>query len=414
MRKIMASLDVGSNNVKLVVGEIVKKKLNVLAVAESESFGVKNGIVEDPNLLLEPLENVILKCEEVIGLKIKQMIVSVPAMNSEFQVVTGSVAINNEGNLIEGKDVIRVLQKAIKSSKENENLEFISLIPTSFSLDDNRIVKDPKGLTSSVLSVRGVMVSTPKNNIYPVLACLEKLGVDVLDITLGPIGDYFELKNKEYDKEVGVVINIGDETTTVSVFNKGVLTNTSVTLLGGQNIDNDIAFIYKVPIKTAKMLKETFALGNKANANASETIEVDDKANKKITINQEEISEVVESRLQEILNLSKKEINHLTKKEISYIIITGGVAECRDFRLVLENAFGDNFNLGDIKEIGVRNNKYGTCLGLLKYYAENARLKDKDYSIFTIEEQQLLSGAGIGSEDESVIGKLFGYIFNGW
>ena len=413
MRKIMASLDVGSNNVKLVVGEIVKKKLNVLAVAESESFGVKNGIVEDPNLLLEPLENVILKCEEVIGLKIKQMIVSVPAMNSEFQVVTGSVAINNEGNLIEGKDVIRVLQKAIKSSKENENLEFISLIPTSFSLDDNRIVKDPKGLTSSVLSVRGVMVSTPKNNIYPVLACLEKLGVDVLDITLGPIGDYFELKNKEYDKEVGVVINIGDETTTVSVFNKGVLTNTSVTLLGGQNIDNDIAFIYKVPIKTAKMLKETFALGNKANANASETIEVDDKANKKITINQEEISEVVESRLQEILNLSKKEINHLTKKEISYIIITGGVAECRDFRLVLENAFGDNFNLGDIKEIGVRNNKYGTCLGLLKYYAENARLKDKDYSIFTIEEQQLLSGAGIGSEDESVIGKLFGYIFNG-
>ena len=185
-------------------------------------------------------------------------------------------------------------------------------------------------------------------------------------------------------------------------------------MLGGQNIDNDIAFIYKVPIKTAKMLKETFALGNKANANASEVIEVEDKANKKITINQEEISEVVESRLQEILNLAKKEINHLTKKEISYIIITGGVTECRDFRLVLENTYGDNFDLGDIKEIGVRNNKYSVCLGLLKYYAENARLKDKDYSIFSIEEQQMLSGAGLGSEDESVIGKLFGYIFNGW
>ena len=46
MRKIMASLDVGSDSVKLVVGEIVKKKLNILAVAESESFGVKNAIVE--------------------------------------------------------------------------------------------------------------------------------------------------------------------------------------------------------------------------------------------------------------------------------------------------------------------------------------------------------------------------------
>ncbi len=412
MRKIMASLDVGSDRVKLIVGEIVKKRLNVLAVAESESFGVKNGIVEDPNLLLEPLENVILKCEEVIGLKIKQMIVSVPAVNSDFQVVTGSVPINNEGNMIEGRDVIRVLQKAVKS-KMKTDLEYISLMPTSFSLDDNRIVKDPKGLTSKLLSVRGVMVSTPKKNIYPILACLEKLGVDVLDIILSPIGDYFELKNKDQDKGVGVVINIGDETTTTSIFNKGVLTNTSVTLLGGQNIDNDISFIYKVPIKTAKMLKENFALASNANANASEKIEVEDKAGKKVTINQPEISEVVESRLQEILNLSKKEINHLTKKEISYIIITGGVTECKDFRLVLENTFGDNFILGDIREIGVRNNKYSTCLGLLKYYAENAKLKDKDYSIFSIEDQQVLSGAGLGSEDESVIGKLFGYIFNG-
>jgi cell division protein FtsA len=341
------------------------------------------------------------------------MIVSVPAIDADFQVVTGSVQITNDGNLIEGKDVIRVLQKAVKSSKTSNDMEYISLIPTSFSLDDDRIVKDPKGLTSKVLSVRGVMVSTPKKNIYPVLSCLEKLGVDVLDITLSPIGDYFELKNREYDKVVGVVINIGDETTTVSVFNKGVLTNTSVTLLGGQNIDNDISFIYKVPIKTARELKEKFALGHSNNANANETIEVQDKNSKKVVINQQEISEVVESRLQEILNLAKKEINHLTKKEISYIILTGGVTECRDFSLVLKDVFESKYTLGEIKEIGVRNNKYSYCLGLLKFYSVNAKLKDKDYSIFSIEDQQVLSGSSLDNENESVIGKLFGYIFNG-
>lgn len=64
-------------------------------------------------------------------------------------------------------------------------------------------------------------------------------------------------------------------------------------------------------------------------------------------------------------------------------------------------------------EIGVRNNKYSSCLGLLKYYAYNAKLKDKDYSIFSIEEQQMLSGANFGEQQDSVIGKLFGYIFNG-
>ena len=67
MRKIMACLDVGSDTVKCVVGEIVKRKLNVLAVAETPSKGVKYGIVEDPNSVLDSLKNVIQKCEEIIG-----------------------------------------------------------------------------------------------------------------------------------------------------------------------------------------------------------------------------------------------------------------------------------------------------------------------------------------------------------
>lgn len=412
MRKIMACLDVGSDTVKCVVGEMVKRKLNILAVAESSSRGVKNGIVEEPNYLLEPLKDVIQKCEEIIGLKIRQLIVSVPAKDAEFQVVTGSVAITNEGNLIEGQDIIRVVQKAIKGKKSND-LEYISMMPTSFSLDDNRVVKDPKGLTSKILSVRGVMVSAPKKNIYPVLACLERLGVDVLDITLSSIGDYFEFKNKELDKKVGVVINLGDETTTMSVFNKGVLTNTSVSLLGGRNIDNDISFIYKIPIKTAKRLKEEFALAHKNMAQVSDVLEVLDKSSNKVKINQFEISEIVMSRLSEILNLSKKEINHLTKKEISYIIFTGGLTETKDFQLILQEIYGNDVIIGNIMEIGVRNNKYSSCLGLLKYYAYNAKLKNKDYSIFSIDEQQVLSGANLNNQNDSVIGKLFGYIFNG-
>ncbi len=412
MRKIMACLDVGSDTVKCVVGEMVKKRLNILAVADAPSRGVKNGIVEEPNLLLEPLRSVIQRCEEIVGLRIKQVIVSVPANDASFAVVTGSVNITNDGNMIDGKDVIKVLQKAIKSKKSTE-LEYISMMPTSFSLDDNRTVKDPKGLTSKTLGVRGVMVSTPKKNIYPVLACLERLGVDVLDITLSAIGDYFEFKNKELDKKVGVVVNLGDQTTTMSVFNKGVLTNTSVTLLGGQNIDNDISFIYKIPVKDSKRLKEEFSLAHKNMAQASDIVEVKDKSSEIIKINQYEISEIVMSRLSEILNLSKKEINHLTKKEISYIIFTGGLTESKDFKLILQEIYGNDVTIGNIMEIGVRNNKYSSCLGLLKYYAYNAKLKDKDYSIFSIEEQQELSGVNLANQNDSVIGKLFGYIFNG-
>lgn len=411
MRKIMACLDIGSDSVKCVVGEMVKRKLNVLAVADTLSKGVKNGIVDEPNSLLDSIKDVIQKCEEIIGLKIRQVIVSVSALNSAFQAVAGSVYITNEGNLIEGKDVIRVLQAAVRNKKKDD-LEYISMMPLNFSLDDNRKVKDPKGLTSKVLSVCGVMVSTPKKNLYPILACLERMGIDVVDIALGAIGDYFEYKTKMSDQKICAVVNIGDESTTMSIFNKGILTNASVNLLGGRNIDNDISFIYKIPSSTAKSLKEGFALADTKNASSDEVVEVLSKSNEKVVINQKDISAIVKSRLEEILNLTKKEINHLTKNEISYIILTGGLTELKDFGCVMEELCSEKTSIGTIMEIGVRHNKYSSCLGLLKYYAYNARLKDKDYSMFSIEEQQELSGANY-EENDSVIGKLFGYIFNG-
>ena len=410
MRKIMACLDIGTDTIKCVVGEMVKKKLNILAVSETPSNGMVDGLVSDANLLIEPLQSVIKQCEEVVGLPIRQAIVSVPAHDAYYNIVSGFINIDNDGFLIEGKDVIKASQQAIKKGRI-EGMEYISMMPTSFSLDDDRVVRDPKGLTSKILGVRGVMVSTPKRNIYPILACLEKIGIEVLDIILSSIGDYYEFKDKELDKNLGAIVNIGAATTTISIFNKGVLTNSNVISVGSDNVDKDISFIYKISNRDSRYLKEKFALAHRDNAQSSEIMELQNNNNDIININQFEVSEVVMSRVVEILNLCKKDINHLTKKEISYIIFTGGLTECKDFKLVLNEEFGSSSILGSIKEIGVRNNKFSTCIGLIKYYAYMQQLKDRDFSIYTIDEQQELSGSNTDLEEESMIGKLFGYIF---
>lgn len=412
MRKIMACLDAGSNAVKLVVGEMVKKKLNILAVADSPSHGVENGITLNPSDLYEPIREVITRCEEMVGLPIKQMIVCVPSNNATFDVAIGKTIIENEGNLIEGKDISKAIGNAVKHNKRDEDSLYICTMPTSFMLDDQRVVKDPKGLTSKELTMRGVIASTPKENIYPVLACLEKLGIEVIDIALGTIGDYYEYHTKETDNNVGIVVNLGEDHTSLSVFNKGVLTNCKTLNIGGNNVTNDISYVYKVSSETANYLKEKFALAHKNMAQVTEIIELEQE-DKIIRINQVEISEIVMSRIQEILKICKNEINCLTKKQISYIIFTGGLTELRDFNLSLEDIFGQTAKVGQIMEIGVRNNKYSSCVGLLKFYANNASLRNKDYSIFSIEEQQILSGVSLDTQNESMIGKLFGYLFNG-
>jgi cell division protein FtsA len=254
----------------------------------------------------------------------------------------------------------------------------------------------------------------PRKNVYGIVNILEQLGIEVIDVSLTSMGDYYCLKNDKINNLIGAIINVGDATTTISIFNKGVLTNTKVLEIGGQNIDNDISFIYKVTKNDAKSLKESLGLAHKRLASASTCASVTNKLGEKIAVNQYELSEVIESRLEEILNIAKKEINHLTKKEIHYIMVTGGTSEMPDFELTLESVFGHNAKLAKVYEIGARNNKYSTCLGLIKYYNSKLKLRDKDFSIFSLEEQDELGGnhRKINISDNPILGKLFGYFFD--
>jgi cell division ATPase FtsA len=118
-------------------------------------------------------------------------------------------------------------------------------------------------------------------------------------------------------------------------------------------------------------------------------------------------------RLEEILNLAKKQINLLTKKEISYIIVTGGVTEIADFKNIMNYVFKDA-EVGTVVEIGARHNKFSTCVGLIKYYDSRLRLRNRDFSILSISEQEELSGIHrkVNISDDSLLGKLFGYFFD--
>lgn len=104
-------------------------------------------------------------------------------------------------------------------------------------------------------------------------------------------------------------------------------------------------------------------------------------AGEKITINQYEISEVVESRLEEMLKIAKKTINDLTKREIRYIIVVGGISELAGFQYIIENIFGRIASVHNITNLGIRNNKYSSCIGAIKYFDSKLMLRDDDYSM---------------------------------
>lgn len=412
MRRILSSIDIGTNSIKLVVAEIVRDKVNILCAISEESRGIKKGLIENFEDAVYSIKKAVKKAEDMLGLKIKKVVASVPEYDLNFSSGEGVNTITNEDGIVTKNDISRIL-KTCAYNKVNENYELINIIPIEYKLD-GKVIKNPVGLMGKKLKLSSIIVSAPKKNTYEFIKAIEKCGIEVIDIMLGSIADYALFKNEFLDENNGVIINLGAGKTTISAFYKGILVNEYILPEAGDLVDNDISFMYKTKIKDSKKLKERYALSSTKLANPKETTTLINKLGEKVEVNQYELTEYVASRMQEILKKSKNQINYLTKKEISYIIITGGLTEIKDFNILATSIFGNNVTFGNVNIIGVRDNKYSTAIGLIKNFNNKLNSKDKDYSIFDEEEIDILcsSDKRINVASDSILGKVFGYFFD--
>ena len=298
MKEIISSLDIGSSTVKLIVGEVFEGEVHVLSVSEVKSKGVKKGIIVNPEETLISLKELFSRSEEMLNIKINKVILIVPSYYAEFIITDGTSTITNENETVESTDIIRCLQACVYNKVPN-NKEFISVTPIEFMIDDDKIVKDPKGMKTKKLKCKAVLSLAPKKNVYTAVSLLDNMGISVSDINFGSTADYFEFKNNNLDKKNTAVINIGDEKTEVSIFKKGILIETENIELGSKNIDRDICYIYDISRSKARELKEKFALAHKRNASTSWSEEVLTNKDENIKINQYEISEIIYSRIRE-------------------------------------------------------------------------------------------------------------------
>ncbi len=408
MRNIYTGIDLGSDKIKIVVAELIKDKFQVLASTSVKSSGIKKGLVVDNEMALMSLNKAIDDIEKVLGIRIDKAIVTVPANNRNIKVVSGSI---NTNGVVNGRDIISALQSAAEGQID-EGYELVSIIPIMFNTDDNKYSKDPVGMTIDKLNVKALLATAPKKQIYDYLKVFNDANIEVIDITFNCIGDYFEARNKDTDEKIGAVINIGHDKTDVSIFNKGILIKNNIFNLGSKNIDNDITYIYGTDANTSRELKEKFGTACKRCADVNEVLEFEIENGEKKTINQYEITEVIEARVLELLNLAKKEINDLTKRKISYIIVTGGITELMGFNYVVENVFGVEAVVLNISTMGIRSNMFSSSIGIIKYFHEKMKLRQKEVSLIDkekIDEIEHGKHSMLDLTEDTFISKIFGY-----
>lgn len=411
MKNIFTSIDIGSDSIKIVTCELHNNKLNLLAASSTKSKGIKMGMIVNPNEACLAIKKCLNDIESMLGITINKVIASVPSNLADFTFIRGNVDVNTDTGLVESKNIIDVLQIAMEDKVPVER-EMVTIIPIDFKINGGEIVTNPLGKQSKTLEARAIMITTPKKNIYSVVTVLESLGVDVIDIMINGIGDINSLKTKETNDKVGAIINIGSDTTNISLYNKNIVVKNSIINVGGRELDRVISNTYRLDLDTAKKLKEKFALAHRKYANVSEFMEVTNIENIDLKINQYDLSEVCMKKLQDMFLLIKKEIDYLTDKPLEYVIFTGGTSMMAHFDYLVKEEFSNNSSVGNVRIIGVRNNMYSSSVGNIIYFISKLKLKGKEYSMVSQKDQENLSSRkGTSISSDSMLGKVVDYFF---
>lgn len=324
-------LDVGSSNVRVVILQKFEEeeKPRVMGAGQVASFGIRRGVVADVEETVKAIGEAVKNAERTSGIPISRAVVSIGGSHIKYQESQGVVAIGRADGEITGDDVMRSLTAAETISLPS-NTEIIHVIPRSFTVDDQKDIKDPLGMSGIRLEVNAMLVLGSTPIIKNLSKCIYQAGVEVDDMVFSALAAGKAALNKR-QKELGaVLIDMGGGTTSFVVYEEGDLIQVGVVPIGGGHITNDIAIGLRTSIDVAEKVKINYGsalpdeIGKKDQINLAEIDQ-----NEEGEVSRHHVAEIVEARLEEIFTLIDKELRKTNRSGMlpAGVVIVGGGAK---------------------------------------------------------------------------------------
>jgi cell division protein FtsA len=373
--EIYVSLDIGTSSVKVIIGEIVNDSINIIGVGNVRSEGLRKGSIIDINDTVHSIKKAIEEAERMIGMEIRQVIVGISGNQVILEPCHGIVGVSNQNREITNEEVRRVIEEAQVVSIPQER-EIIGVIRKQFILDGKDEINNPCGMIGVRLEVEGTLITGSNAIITNTLRCVERAGLEVMDIVLQPLaaGEYALSKD---EKNLGVaLIDLGGGSTTIAVYQEGFLQTTSVVPVGGDLITNDLSKVLHTTTEDAEKIKVKYGHAFYDDASEDEFFSVPIIGSEQHQqFNQLYVSEIIEARMEEIFELIAHELKRLGVSELGGgYVLTGGTANMQGVLELAQLIFQSPVRKAVPNYIGVRDPQFTTAVGLIKYAYKNSRL----------------------------------------
>ncbi len=349
---IAVGLDIGTTKIVAIVGRRNEHgKVEVLGIGKTKSLGVHRGVVNNITKTMESIQTAIEEAESSSGQSIKSVVVGIAGQHIRSLQHTDYIDRDNHDEVITDADIEELISQVHKLVMLPGE-EIIHVLPQEFKIDGQSEIKEPIGMSGRRIESNFHVVVGNVSSIRNIGRCVVNSGLELADVTLEPIASADSVLSEE-EKEAGVaLIDIGGGTTDLAIFKDGIIRHSAVIPFGGNVITEDIKEGCSIIEKQAELLKVKFGSAWPGENSENEIVSIPGlrgREPKEVTM--KNLSRIIHARVIEIVEQVFLEIKNYgheesKKKLIAGIVLTGGGAELKHIRQMVEYITGMDARIG--------------------------------------------------------------------
>ena len=393
-KDLIVAIELGSSKMTGIAGrKNPDGSISILAVAKEDSTQyIRKGVAYNIERTAQGLSNIVNKLKNTLKTEIAQVYVGIGGQS--IHSVKNPVIKELPQDTIVSQEMVNELMDTNRSMVYPD-YEILDAITEEYKVGA-LFQDDPIGIQAEHLEGNFLNVLWRRSFYRNINKSLDNAGIKVAEMYLAPLAMADSVLT-EAEKRAGcVLVDLGAETTTVSVYYRDKLRHIAVLPLGGSNVTKDLESLQIDEINAEAMkLKHASALTNEKDIDAEATLPIDDDR----TILSRKFIQVVEARMLEIVENVKYLVPHeFADKLLGGIVLTGGGSNMKNVDKLFREVFGAekvriaksttlNINKKDSDVILSEDGTTNTILGLLAKGDMNCAGRAISETLFDEEEE---------------------------
>ena len=370
-KEFIVAIELGSSKMTGIAGQKnLDGSINVMAVVkENSSSFIRKGVVYNIDKTAQCLTSIIKKLENQLKTEITQVYVGVGGQS--IRGVRNIISKDLPSETIVTQDMVIELMDANRNMTYQDQ-EILDAAVQEYKVG-SQLQLDPVGIQATRLEGNFLNILERKAFYKNLDKCFETAGIRVAEMYLAPLALADSVLTEAEKRSGCVLVDLGADTTTVSVYSKNILRHLAVIPLGGNNITKDIATL-QMEESDAERMKLKYASAFTDNNDIDNDLKYSIDSERQIE--SRKFVEIVEGRLEEIVeNVWFQVPSEFYDKLLGGIILTGGGSNMKN----IERAFANHTHVEKIRiakfvtqtilsnneDIKSRNGMMNTVLGLL-------------------------------------------------